>query len=70
MSISAAEELLRQLEQHYDDYREGRGRRPRKKGFLQMLSHWVAYDAHDIAPYHEDFLLGINRLTDSLAEIL
>ena len=70
MSISVAEELLRKLEQHYDDYKEGRGRRPRKKGLLKMLSHWVAYDAQDIAPYHEDFLLGVNRLTEQLAETL
>ena len=70
MSISAAEELLQQLERHYNDYKEGKGRRPRKKGFLQMLSHWVAYDVQDIAPYHEDFLLGVNQLTDRLAETL
>lgn len=70
MSLSGAEELLRQLEQHCSDYEAGKGMRPDKKGLLQILSHWVAYDAQNIAPYHEDFLLGVNRLTERLAETL
>lgn len=70
MSIREAEELLQKLEKHYSDYQEGKGRRPRKKGFLQLLSHWVSYDAQDIAPYHEDFLMGVTRRAEALAEAL
>ena len=67
MSLAEAERLVAQLEQHYRDYREGKGRTARKKNLLGMLSHWIAYDAEEVAPQHEQFLDGIARITEDLA---
>ena len=70
MSLAEAERLVAQLEQHYQDYREGKGRPAKKKSLLGMLSHWIAYDAEEIAPQHEQFLEGLSRITGDLAEQL
>jgi hypothetical protein len=67
VSLAEAERLVAQLEQHYQDYREGKGRTGRKKNLLGMLSHWIAYDAEEVAPQHEEFLTGITRITEDLA---
>ena len=67
MNLQEAVALVEKLELHFEEYASGKHGR-QKKGILQLLSHWIAYDVHHVEREHEDFLQGTTALIQKLAE--